>query len=259
MNQNQLVSYEIQEDTIAVLTLQRPEKRNAVNAEMAGQMRSAVASLQDDPRVRVVILTGGDAVFCAGMDLDAFKQGQGEEIFGRKGRFAGFVAAELQTPCIAAVEGFALAGGFELALACDLIVAAENAVFGLPEVTVGLFASAGGAFRLPLLTAPKKAMEYLLTGERFSATQAEALGLVNQVVPAGQALEGALRLARKIAANAPLGVQANLRLARQAAAAQEEAFWAANDELWQQVSQSRDAREGPQAFLDKRAPKWEGA
>lgn len=137
-------------------------------------------------------------------------------------------------------------------------MAGESAVFGLPEVTVGLFAAAGGAFRLPRAIPPKKALEYLLTGTRFKAVEAAAFGLVNEIVPDGKTLDAALRLAQKITANAPLGVQANLKLARQAVAEQEEAFWRSSNKLWEQVSRSQDAREGPLAFLEKRAPKWRG-
>lgn len=244
--------------SVAVITLNRPEKRNAVNAAIAVGMRRLLQELAQDSETAVIILSGGKEFFCAGMDLQAFLQGQGKDIYGDDGHFAGFVSVTIPKPCIAAVEGFVLAGGFELALACDMVVAGESAVFGLPEVKVGLFAAAGGAFRLPLCIPPKKAVELLLTGERITAPKAAAYGLVNEVVPDGQALEAALKLAQKIAANAPLAVRASLEVARAAAAVQDEALWSLNDALWQQVERSRDAQEGPRAFLEKRPPNWRG-
>lgn len=257
MTTDSFVLYE-KHGPVACITLNRPEKRNAINAAMAQTMRQLLDDLEQDEQVRAVIITGGADVFCAGMDLQAFRQGEGAAIFDGPGGFAGFVAASVSRPLIAAVEGFALAGGFELALACDMIVASRSAMFGLPEVTVGLFAAAGGAFRLPQRLPANKAVELMLTGNRLAAPQAEALGLVNALTDDGEALAVALHLAQKIAANAPLGVQASLKLAREARCGKESEFWRLSDELWAQVRASDDAKEGPAAFLEKRPPKWTG-
>jgi len=257
MNEHQSVLCE-KRDAVAVLTLHRPEKRNAVDPAMAAAMRQSIQDLARDDHIRAVVLYGGKDVFCAGMDLQAFVHGTGSEIFDGPGGFGGFVSAELPKPVIAAVEGFALAGGFELVLACDMVVAARGAVFGAPEVAVGLFAAAGGAFRLPASIPPKRAVEYLLTGARFTAAEAVDMGLVNRLAEDGEALEAALELADQVVANAPLGVAASLQLARMAVREREHELWKLSDELWQRVQRSEDAREGPAAFLEKRSPRWQG-
>lgn len=273
-----LVTYD---GPVAVLRLNRPAKRNAINAALAGAMRQACAAIieraageggRDAPAraattrvereaagaaVRAVLLTGSADCFCAGMDLQAFLHGEGPAINDGDGRFAGFTDHRLPVPVIAAVEGPALAGGFELVLACDMVVAGEGAVFGLPEVKVGLFPAAGGAFRLPRKLPPALAMELVCTGARLSAATAWQYGLVNRLVSDGTAFGAALELAQGIAAQAPLGVRAGLALARQAIA-QEAALWETNDSLWQKVAASADAAEGPSAFLEKRSPVWRG-
>ena len=159
--------------SIAVLTLNRPEAHNAINSEMTDALRSALAEVEADQTVRVIILTGAGNSFCAGMDLGAFLDGQGNDILFGENRFAGFVDAPRSKPVIAAIEGAALAGGCEIALACDLIVASETAVFGLPEVGVGIIPVAGGAFRLARKIPPAKALELVLTADRMSAFDAD--------------------------------------------------------------------------------------
>lgn len=241
-----------------VLRLHRPQRRNAVNAALAASMRQALRDVAADATARLVILTGNEACFCAGMDLGAYLDGEGPAINDGEGRFAGVTGHVLPVPVLAAVEGPALGGGLELALACDGIVAGESAVFGAPEVRVGLFAAAGGAFRLPGRIPPARALELLLTGERFTARQAEAWGLVNRVVPDGQALAAALELGERLTAAAPLALRATLELVRARRDRDEAALWERNDRLWQEIQSSQDAAEGPRAFLEKRAPVWTG-
>lgn len=253
----ELVTYETCGAT-AILTLNRPEQRNSVNAALADALRTAITRFEADPAIRVGLLTGAGPVFCAGMDLKAFLDGEGDAILFGKNRFAGFVLARRTKPMIAAVNGPALAGGFEIALACDMIVAAETAVFGLPEVGVGIFACAGGPFRLARKVPPAKALELSLTGGRITASEGLALGVVNRVVPPDEVLQAALDLADRIGRNAPLGVAATLKLVRAASAADEQELWALSDALWTDIKTSPDAAEGPRAFAEKRPPVWTG-
>ncbi len=243
---------------IAILTLSRPRQRNSINAEMCDALRAAIAVIEADRNIRIGILTGAGDVFCAGMDLKAFLDGEGDRILFGEGRFGGFVDAARSKPLIAAVNGPALAGGFELALACDLVVASETAFFGLPEPGVGIFACAGGPFRLARKIPPARAMELVLTGGRLSAKEALELGLVNRVVAAGQGLESAMELAGQILRNAPLAIAASLALTRAANAVAEAELWTLNDRLWNRVAGSEDAVEGPSAFAQKRPPEWSG-
>lgn len=251
------VRYET-EGSVAVLTIDRPEQRNAINAAVAEDLRAAVTRFEADTGARVGILAGAGGVFCAGMDLKAFLGGEAEAILFGKNRFAGFVVAQRTKPIIAAVQGAALAGGFEIALACDLIVAEEGAVFGLPEVGVGIFAVAGGPFRLARRIPPAKALELALTAGRMDAAEAHALGLVNRIADKGGVLDAARALAAEIARNAPLGVTATLRLCRAAERQRESELFDYSEELWQAVAASHDAHEGPQAFIEKRTPEWAG-
>ncbi len=254
---SELVLYE-NRDQAAILTLNRPKQRNAINAAMADALRDALNRFEADETARVGILAGAGDVFCAGMDLKAFIDGEGDAVLFGENRFAGFVDATRTKPMIAAVEGPALAGGFELALACDLMVASENALFGLPEVGVGIFACAGGPFRLARRIPPAKAMELALTGHRLSGEDARDIGLVNRLTPPGGALDAAIDVARDIARNAPLGIAATLALIRAALVREEPDLWELSDRLWQDVAASEDATEGPRAFAEKRRPNWQG-
>jgi len=241
---------------VAIITLNRPKQRNAVNADLAGALRSAVQKFETDPTLRVAILTGSGANFCAGMDLAAFLEGDGDAILFGEGRFAGFVDAKRTKPIIAAVEGAALAGGMELALACDMIVAGENASFGLPEVGVGIFPVAGGAFRLARKIPPAKALQLCLTAERLSAKEGHAFGLVNALAKDGDVLIAAKSLAKAITRNAPLAVAAVFAISRKVASENEAEMWEMCENLWSSVDSSTDAIEGPTAFKEKRSPIW---
>lgn len=254
---NGLVRYEVA-DGIALLTLDRPEQRNAVNAALAADLRAVLAQFEADDTARVGILTGAGRVFSAGMDLKAFLGGEGEAILFGEGRFAGFVDASRTKPMIAAVNGAALAGGLEIALGCDLIVAEEGAMFGLPEVGVGIFAVAGGPFRLARRIPPARAIELALTGRRIGVDEAHALGLINRIAPVGEVVKAAMDLAHEVARNAPLGVAATLRICRAALQERDAELFALSDRLWNTVEASADAAEGPRAFAEKRAPRWTG-
>lgn len=248
---------------VLVVTIDRPEARNAINGAVTEGLGRALETAEEDPEVRVVVLTGaGDKSFSAGADLKAVAAGEslnppGTERWG----FAGFVQHPISKPVVAAVNGTALGGGTELVLACDLAVAAETATFGLPEVKRGLIAAAGGLVRLPQQLPRKRALEVILTGEPVTAAKALDWGLVNEVVPAGQVLARALELAHRIAANAPLSVQASKRVALgilDGAVPDEAAAWAANDAEMIAVMGSHDALEGALAFTEKRTPRWQG-
>jgi crotonobetainyl-CoA hydratase len=244
---------------VEILTLNRPEARNAVNGAVTQAMSEALDDIEKDETVRCIVLTGaGDKAFCAGMDLKAFASGQGGSIGGSTGGFAGLGRRHVKVPVIAAVNGPALAGGFELMLACDMAVAAEHAVFGIPEVKRGLLAAGGGLVRLPKRLPLAIAMELALTGDSFTAERALQLGLINRVVPADRVLDEALALAGRIIENAPLSVHYGRELTIQAAEVSEEEAWKLNDEAVQKVFTSADAMEGPVAFAEKRAPNWQG-
>lgn len=242
------------EDGVAIITLNRPEAKNAINQAVAERMAKTLDEIENREDVRVVILTGAGGSFCAGMDLKAFVAGE-KVVTDDKG-FAGFVQAFVSKPVIAAIEGYALAGGCELALACDLIVAADNAKFGLPEVKRGLAAGAGGLLRLPRQLPYRVAMELALTGDFADARRMYELGLINRVVEKGGAMAGALELGRTIAANAPMSTRATKTvIARQQDWSQEEMFDRQN-EIIAPVMSSEDAIEGSRAFAEKRAPVW---
>lgn len=244
---------------VATLVIDRPERRNAVDPETSEAMNAAVLELDAEPDVRVILLTGAGDVFCAGADLEAVAAGRVREIIDvDPGGFGGLVKSDRRTPVIAAVNGHALAGGFELVMACDLVVASEDAQFGLPEVARGIIAGAGGLVRLPQLMPPKRALELILTGDRLSAADASTLGLVNRVVAREQVLPEAHALAGRIAANAPVAVRESRWVAAQALQHGEARGWAANEEAWAVVLASEDAAEGPRAFTEKRPPAWTG-
>jgi enoyl-CoA hydratase len=235
-----------------LITIDRPQARNAVDAAVAAGLAAALDELESDPTLRVGVLTGAENTFSAGMDLKAALKGESPEIPGRG--FGGLTEAELTKPLIAAVEGFAMGGGFELALGCDLIVAAENAQFGLPEVKRGLIAAGGGVIRLPKRIPHHLAMEFLLTGEPVTGRRAGELGLVNRVTPSGDAAAVAVGLAEKLAENAPLALAAVKKIVRGSEA---EAFAVQREET-KKLMQSADVREGMTAFAERRAPKWTG-
>ena len=248
-------------DHVLLVTLDRPEARNAVNGEVSTLLGNALHEADTDPEIRVVVITGaGERSFCAGADLKAISRG--EDIFPAENRqwgFAGMMQHYVSVPVIAAVNGTALGGGCEIALACDLVVAADHSVFGLPEVRRGLIAAAGGAFRLPAQLPHRVAMEMMLTGEPITAGRALDLHLINHVVPADRLLDTALELAGTIAANAPLAVQGTKRVAlgiTDGGRPAEVDQWKVNDTEMITVMTSEDAAEGPRAFAEKRAPVW---
>ena len=249
---------------ILILTINRPEARNAVNAAVHVGLGEGLEQAEDDPDIRAVIVTGaGDQAFCAGADLKALSRGERlepEDKAQRAWGFAGFVQHPIGKPIIAAVNGFALGGGTELALASDLVIAADHAQFGLPEVKRGIIAAAGGAFRIVQQLPRKIAMQLLLTGEPISAQRALDLGLANEVVPLDRLMDTALDFAERIAVNAPLAVQASKRIAMGIAEGQiagDAEFWEANKRETRVVFTSADSREGPRAFAEKRQPVWQ--
>lgn len=241
---------------VAVITINRPRVRNAVNGAVARGVAAALAELEARKDVRVHILTGAGGTFCAGMDLKGFLSGDHPVVEGRG--FGGITEAPPSKPIIAAVEGYALAGGFELVLACDLVVASEEAEFGLPEPRRGLVAAAGGVMWLPRRVPYHVAMEIALTGDRFTASRLYEIGLVNHVTPAGAALGRARELAGRIAENAPLALAATKRVVVESAGWGREEMFARQQEIIGPVFASEDAREGALAFAEKRAPRWTG-
>jgi len=241
---------------VLVVTINRPAAKNSINTVAAQAIGAAMDRLDDDDSLFVGVITGARGTFSAGMDLKAFLAGEKPHVPGRG--FAGLVERPPATPLIAAVEGFALAGGFEIALACDLIVAAEDASFGLPEVKRGLLAGGGGLLRLPTKAGLPKATEWALTGDRVGATEAHAAGVVNRLVPTGQALPVALELAQQIAGNGPLAVQGTKRILSEGPGWPAEEAFARQWEIYAPIRSSADAQEGARAFTEKRAPVWQG-
>jgi len=244
-------------DGVLVLTLNRPEVRNAIDTETAWAISDAIDEFEADNALTVAVLTGAGGTFCAGMDLKAFLAGEKPSV-GTRG-FAGIVERPPVKPVIAAVEGTAVAGGFEIVLACDLVVAASDARFGLPEVKRGLVAAGGGLLRLSRRVPFHLAMEWALTGEFVTASQASQAGLANRLVPPGNALPAAIELAGNIARNGPLAVAATKRILTECR------DWELNEEFERQreisgpVRESADAREGALAFKEKRTPRWTGS
>lgn len=241
---------------VQVLTLNRPAKRNAMNGAMARALAAAVDRAEADEHVRVCVLAGSGGSFCAGMDLAAFVDGDVPEVPGRG--LGGITTTPPQLPMIAAVEGYAVAGGLELVLACDLLVASSEARFGLPEVTRGLVAGAGGLVRLPARIPSAVALEYAMTGGTFDAASAERWGLVNRLCEPGDALTTAVELAERIAANAPLAVRLTKQIVHAAPHWGVDETHARQQALLAQVMSSADAHEGASAFAEKRAPRWTG-
>jgi enoyl-CoA hydratase/carnithine racemase len=244
---------------IALVTLNRPAVRNAVNREMARLLEYHVRAVEDDNDIRVAILcAAGDKAFCAGADLAETAAGHGLSLMTPDGGFAGFVRAARRKPWIAAVQGFALGGGLELPLACDLIIAAKGAVFGLPEPSRGILAGAGGMFRLPRAIPRVIALEMLITGEPIGARRAHELGLINRVVDESRLLPEAIELAERISANAPMSVRETLAIGRIANERTEADLWQLSAAASARVLACEDSREGPRAFVEKRPPVWRG-
>lgn len=251
------VRYDV-DGRVATLTLNRPDQRNAVDPGMASAMCAAMGRFEADPEVWVGILTGAGTVFSAGADLKALAAGRAAELSVEPGGFAGFVRYPRTKPMIAAVRGPALAGGTELVLACDLVVAASDAAFGLPEVTRGIVAAAGGAFRLPRAIPAARALELIMTGDRLGAVEAHRLGMINHVVDADDVLAAARRLAERICRNAPLAVREAIAIARSAPEISEEEGWRLSADAAARIRRTEDAKEGPRAFVEKREPQWTG-
>jgi len=245
-----------QEGKLLVITLCRPAMRNAIDRATSQALADAMDRLDSDDTVTLGILTGEGGYFCSGMDLKAFVKGERIELPGRG--LGGIIETPPKKPVIAAVEGFALAGGFEIALACDLIVAADNAQFGLPEVKRGLMAGSGGLLRLPQRIPRQIAMQYALTGEMMSAEEARQWGLVNLMTLPGEALGEAKTLAHKIAANAPLAVSASKQVVSDSLHWPADERWQRQNALLEIIIHSNDAKEGATAFSEKRPPLWTG-
>ncbi len=241
---------------VTLITINRPEARNAMNRAAAIGLSDALDAAEADDNVWVVVLTGaGDKAFSAGMDLKAFATG--EFPITDKG-FGGITKRDFSKPLIAAVNGSALAGGFEMMISCDMVVAADHAKFGIPEAARGLVAGAGGLIRLAKLIPLALAYEMALTAEPIDAARAFQLGLVNQVVPGEEVIDAALHLAERIAKNAPLAVRTSKSVMKQSRELTEDASWAINDAAFGMIGQSSDAMEGAIAFAEKRPPNWQG-
>jgi enoyl-CoA hydratase len=245
-----------QRDGVQIITINRPAARNALNAAVAAGVTAAVDELDASDTLRAGVLTGAEGTFSAGMDLKAFLRGESPAIPGRG--LCGITQASPRKPMIAAVEGWALAGGFELVLACDLVVASQTAKFGVPEVKRSLVAGAGGALLLAQRIPQAIALEMLLTGDPIDAARAERIGLVNVLVDAGGALDAAVALAARIAANGPLAVAATKQIAREGGDWPAADRWIRQAEISAPVMRSNDAREGASAFAERRAPVWTG-
>lgn len=242
-----------QRGRVLLITLNRPDAMNSINGALSHGLWAAIEKLDSDPGLTAGVLTGAGRGFSAGMDLKAFARG--EDI----GPMMTFIQNGSKKPLIGAIEGFALAGGLELALTCDLLVAAEGVKLGIPEVAVGLFAAGGGLVRLPSRVGFGRAMEMAITGDPILAEEAKALGLVSRLAPKGQAVDVALELAQRVAKNAPLAVAASKQLVRAAIGITEEEFYKIQEPLQKTVFTSNDAKEGPKAFAEKRAPEWTGS
>lgn len=235
---------------VLVVTLNRPDVKNALDAATVAGLVAALADLDTSPSCRAGVITGRGGTFCAGMDLKAYARD------GRPPGTRSLFRRERSKPLVGAIEGFALGGGLEVALLCDVLVAAEDAVLGAPEVRVGLFAAGGGLLRLPRRLPPAVAMQMALTGLPITAGEGQRFGLVSSVVDRGSALTAALEVASSIAANSPAAVAASMQLIRASIDGPEESFWALQESLLDDVVEGKDALEGTSAFLEKRAPRW---
>jgi enoyl-CoA hydratase len=243
-------------DGVGIIRLNRPEAKNAVSDEVSAGVEAALDEFEADDDIRAVIVTGTGDVFSAGADLKMVARGEGFKIATKRGGFGGITTRAYSKPLIAAVNGPALAGGFEIVLACDLVVAADDARFGLPEVKRGLFAAAGGPYRLVRRIPLATATEIVLTGDPIDASRAHQLGLVNRLVPKEKVLDEALALAATIAANGPVAVQKSLRLLHESGDLNEEEARQLSNQVALDVFGTKDAIEGATAFAEKRPPVW---
>jgi len=243
------------EDGVLVITINRPDARNAMNKAAAEGIAAALDRLDDEDDLRVAILTGAGGTFCSGMDLKGFLHGESPIVEGRG--FGGLTQKSPAKPIIAAVEGYALAGGLELMISCDLVVAGKAAKFGIPEAKRGLVAAGGGLLKLPEQIPYKVAMELALTGEMIDAARAYELGLINRVAE-GSAMDAAMELARAITANGPLAVKVSKQIIEDSRGWDRASRWDEQAKLMPQIFMSEDAREGAAAFAEKRAPNWKG-
>jgi enoyl-CoA hydratase len=242
-------------DGIFIITLNRPEAKNAANKALSEGVAAALDRLDSEDELRVGIIAGAGGTFCSGMDLKGFLMGELPFVAGRG--FAGITEAPPKKPLIAAVNGFALAGGFEIMLSCDLVVANKDAKFGIPEAKRGLAAAAGGLVRLPRQISPRLAMELALTGDFITAGRAYEMGLINSVTE-GDAMDGALALAARITANGPLAVARSKQVIVESREWSESEMWQKQTETLGNLFVTEDAREGAAAFAQKRKPEWKG-
>ena len=246
------------EGRVAIITLNRPEARNAVNPAVAQGIEKALDAYEADPDLWAAILTANGKAFCAGADLKEIAAGNGGGLGTEKGGFAGIITRDRTKPLIAAVASSALAGGTEIALACDIIIAADDTVFGLPEVKRSLVAAAGGLFRLPRAIGMAPALECILTGDPLPAQRAYELGMVNKICPAAQVMDEAMAMAERICANAPLAVQASMGVTKRAFVDDDDTLFKASGRAFGGVTGTEDFKEGPRAFIEKRPPNWQG-
>lgn len=240
-------------DRVLLITLNRPEAMNAINTDLMQGLLAAINDLDTSDDLTAGVLTGAGRGFCAGMDLKAFAAGGMPEGMNE------FIEEGAKKPLIAAIEGFALAGGLELALSCDLLVAAEGVKIGIPEAGVGLFAAGGGLLRLPSRVGYARAMEMAITADPITAEQALEYGLLSRVAPKGGSIDVAMELAARVAKNAPLAVSASKQLVKATVGMNEADFWDYQKGFMKQVFTSNDAKEGPRAFAEKRPPEWSGS
>jgi enoyl-CoA hydratase/carnithine racemase len=244
---------------VALVTIDRPESRNAINADVTEGMRQALHETENSSQIWAVVLTGrGNQAFCAGADLKQVAAGKIDSLYTLTGGFTAFVQAQRAKPWIAAVNGAAVAGGFEIALACDMIVASRDARFGLPEVQRGLLAAAGGVYRLIRTLPRQRALELIATGSMIDAEMLEAYGVINRLTQSGDAVNGAINLALQICNAAPLAVRESLRIARRAFDLSDAELAKLSLEAQDRLKTTDDFREGPMAFLEKRLPRWQG-